>query len=102
MLSVAVLPVPLTWPADALYEYVSGRFCGLTPWAVTVAVAARLNGRRIGRAAKGRRIVLLDSEVRRAIREHANLLPFGNVAGNGVVTRRRDRWCQRRPWCYRR
>src|ERR1700691_272995 len=46
---------------------------------------ARLNGRWIGRAAERRRIELLDGEVCRAIRELANLLTFGNVAGHGVV-----------------
>src|SRR5271165_3079229 len=46
----------------------------------------RLNSGRIGRATDGRRIVLLDGEVGCAIRELANLLPFGNVTSNGVVT----------------
>src|SRR6202453_3178865 len=47
--------------------------------------AAGLNRGRISRAAERRRIELLDGEVRRAIRELAHLLSFGDVAGYGVV-----------------
>src|SRR6201999_157324 len=71
-------------------DLAGGRTERVREWAVRGGYAlsrngcctARLNSRRVRRAAKRRRIVLLDSEVRCAIRELADLLSFGNVAGH--------------------